>query len=74
MFGTMATGEASGLPRAPGEASGLRPLAGLERVLAVVGFPVAVVATHAWALELIDSGHHVLGTQGDQLVDHWPVE
>lgn len=37
-------------------ASGRRKLVGFERILAVAGFPVAVVATHAWALDLIGRG------------------
>jgi len=35
---------------------GRRSLHGLERVFAVAGFPVAVVATHAWALHLMSRG------------------
>lgn len=59
MVGTMTTGEAS-TPGATAalsaEGGGLRRLGSLERVVAVAGFPVAVVATHAWALGLIDRG------------------
>jgi len=38
------------------DATGLRQLAGFERILAMVGFPVAVVATHAWAFHLMGQG------------------
>jgi sterol desaturase/sphingolipid hydroxylase (fatty acid hydroxylase superfamily) len=63
----MATGEASG-PGGAGlgagavaraarrEGDGRRRLSGVERAVAVAGFPVAVVATHGWALHRMAGG------------------
>jgi len=36
--------------------SGRRELRGVERLLAVTGFPIAVLASHAWALQLMHGG------------------
>jgi len=60
----MATGEASSLRpgergdgrAAAGEGGGLRRLTGVPLLVAVAGFPLAVVATHAWALALMGRG------------------
>ena len=35
---------------------GLRQLTGFERILAMAGFPIAVVATHAWAIQSMRRG------------------